>query len=167
MRCNKNAGFTIVEIVTVIVIIGIMAGVVASNYNNYRATAQIRAAEHVIEYIDKARVTSMTSNYPVDMVLKYDDSHLIAMITVRGSESILDQETFVVCDKEYILQYIVGENVVFDNLEKGESISFHFNKSTSGFDGSDYIRQIRFSNNDDTLIQFVKETGRAYKVNGV
>lgn len=53
-NCNKNAGFTIVEILVVLLIISVLAGLVGTNMVGHMKTAKVKAAETQISSLASA-----------------------------------------------------------------------------------------------------------------
>lgn len=88
-RCARSTGFTLVELIAVLVVLAILAGVAAPRFFNYREQAQLSAAKgaraaltHAVEQhrINDGLENGTAGSYPPDLesILMVDsNSHLL------------------------------------------------------------------------------------------
>ena len=164
---NKNTGFTFVELIVVIVIIAILASTAIIGFRAYRESGRTRASEKIISCIDYARVTSQTSNYSTFIKFYYNNKNLMADIfTVSPSNEENIIESYKICKSEYSLMYKSTESGNYTGV--GDTgLQLEFNKSTSGFQESSYVSNLIIDNDPDSELMLIKETGRAFKVDGI
>lgn len=159
---SKNKGFTFIELVIVIIMMGIMSTAAVIGYTSYRSTARTRAAEKVVEALDYARAFSQVSNRGVFVSFREEGDNLIGEIySVNGTEKNV-KETYSICNKEYKLTYKETGDEAYTQLPSDEEIVIGFNKATSGFASSMNYEGFRIDFMPETQINFIKGTGRAY-----
>ncbi len=94
IKQNSKSAFTIVELLIVIVVIGILAGIVVVSYNGVQDKARTQAAQVLAKEIrDKAEIFYVeTGRYPLVSELK-DPKHVDGRVikSARLSQKALDQ----------------------------------------------------------------------------
>ncbi|MNQ11705.1 Type II secretion system protein G precursor [compost metagenome] len=89
---NKNSGFTIVELLIVIVIIGILAAITIVAYNGIQTRAKSSAVQSLVDTLEsKAKAyQSITGQYPTADQLKYNQAVGSAVTNSGPAEARLD-----------------------------------------------------------------------------
>ena len=168
MKLKNNRGFTFIELIVVVVIISIIAGLATGSFNQYRKSGRARAAEKIISCVDYARAVAQTSNYETSIKFYYTDDNLMVDVFTNKTEYEHDiKEQYKICGSEYTLYYKENSLDSYKSLGKSEELQIDFNKSTSGFKAAGFVQNLIIDNDDASELVLVKETGRAFKVNGV
>ena len=168
MKHKNNRGFTFVELIVVVVILSIVSASAMTGFSAYRESGRTRASERIISCIDYARAVAQTSNYETYIRFYYTDDNLKADVYTAdrtGASSI--KETYKICGSEYTLYYKGISDSDYSALDRESELQLDFNKSTSGFKESGYVKNLIIDNDSDSEIMLIKETGRAFKVDGI
>ena len=66
-----NKGFTFIELIVTLVILGVIAGTSTYAFYSYFSTGRSRAADNIVNVVDYARAVAQTSNYDANIHIKY------------------------------------------------------------------------------------------------
>ncbi|OGQ89087.1 MAG: hypothetical protein A3J85_01630 [Desulfobacula sp. RIFOXYA12_FULL_46_16] len=102
---NKNSGFTLVELMVVIAIIGIMAGIAIPNFFSFLPKSRLRSATRdIISCLQEMKLRAIKENATTVIVFDLANDRYTAFVdngpgvaagnsTLDASESIIKQET--------------------------------------------------------------------------
>lgn len=162
-----NKGFTFIELIVTLVILGVIAGTVTYGFYSYFSTGRSRAADNIVNVVDYARAVAQTSNYDANIHIKYTDKKCIAEVyTIDNSNTKHMKDVFDICDSKYTIYYMDEIEGSEYKALKDENNTYELTLiiSKSGFKSPGYIKEIIIDNDADTRITFIKEVGRAYRV---
>ena len=162
---KKNAGFTLIELIVVILIMGILVGGATVSIVRMHDSDVDSAANKLVSILTQARSQSVTkSQNSIWFELERDSDGCTAYIyqgdeTNPSSAQVVDTEK--ICGDSVEIKVTTEDdagNTAETSLASGNSVLFHFAKPT-GKISEDYT-DIKISGTKDINIIVIKETGR-------
>lgn len=161
---RNNRGFTLVEIVVVVTILGVLVGLTAMSISSVFSARARRCATELDSYISMCRVNSMSRAGSIKIVLDTD-----ANGSIRGSyyENDVVKDTAVFSDTRVFAEFTIGG--VSTPLSSSDPLTLSFNRSTGGFNPQGnvagvpvYCTSISISSGRTYVITLIPSTGNHF-----
>lgn len=142
---KNNRGFTLVELIVVILLLGIVSGITALSINLIGSSSARQCATQMDSFISKSRIGSLSHLEEIYVNLYILDGIVVGDYYENGA-LVSSKE---LSDKRVVVSYVVGG--VVSNLGNSSSpLKLSFNHSTGALNpktagGSDYCTEINVS----------------------
>ena len=155
---NENSGFTLIELIAVVVMIGIIATIMGMSVTTVSSAKAQRCAKSVDALISKCRVGCLGRSGDVHLTVSLDGSG-----NIKGEYSengvVIRTETFAASG--VTVSYTTSAGTI---ALSGQPLTLSFNRSTGGqnfqSDGTSYCTAIKFTGGGRTFtIKLVPSTG--------
>ena len=168
---NKNAGYTLVELIVVIMIIAILASGTVVGFSAYYNSQVDSAAQKLVLALTKTRQESINRNEGSVRMELYQDSdgdHYAKIVFNNGSSDRILEE-YKICGSLIKLSvinladeitYISNTASIDPAVHTEQQIDFYFKKSTGGLI-EDY-KDIILEGSETIDIIIIRETGRSF-----
>lgn len=170
-KTNKDAGYTLVELIVVIMIIGILASATVLGFSTYYNSQVDSAAEKLVIALTKTRQESINRNEGSVRMELYQDSNggNYAKIVFHNGSSDQVLEEYKICGsliklsvKDLVdsITYLSYTASIDPTVHTAQEINFHFNKSTGGL--IEEYKDIILEGSEIIDIIIIRETGRSF-----
>jgi len=129
-KINNHAGYTLIELLTVVTIIGILASIAIPNYRGYRAKAQmvtVYATMHQIMLAQEVYWTDFETFFPGDGTqLEGQDGAAIPINGTDLSIMIPNGQTWIIKSDDPLKNYTVDITTNFDRDQNGDNDTYFY-----------------------------------------
>lgn len=169
---GNNKGFTLVELLVVIVILFISSGSVIVGFGSYFASARSRLLENIAQEIDLTRAYAQTQGYPTYVKFYRNteaNQNMAEIYIIRNNiKEVLDSDTLG--SGQYTIYYRpnISGSLFTSSITEENSLILGFKKANLSFKESDdketnlsFTPEMKIDA-DTVTLHLVKDTGRVY-----
>ncbi|NCB51809.1 MAG: prepilin-type N-terminal cleavage/methylation domain-containing protein [Clostridia bacterium] len=161
---NNNRGFTLVEIIVVVVIMGVLVGIISLSISSVFSSRARRGAAEIDAYISMCKVNSMSRAGDISIILDLDEN---GSIRGRYYEDASLKDTAIFADANVTATFTTGG--VETDLSDTDTLTLSFDRNTGAFapqsivgETKNYCTAISLSSGRTYVIILVPSTGNHY-----